>query len=132
MDPTAGDGQLNAGARLGRLWEHLAALLVLRLRQAQGDARAAARRITMGIIFGMVAVVLLLLALPLVVTTAILALAIVMPAWLAALVVVGLMLLIVAVLLLLARARLRWAGMSVIQDLRADWQAIRRRVGEER
>lgn len=127
-----GDGQMSAGARVARLWEHLVALLQLRLRQAQGDAKAAARSLVMGVVFGLVAAVLLLLTLPLVVTAVILALATVMPAWLAALVVLIVLLLVVAGLLIMARARLRWPGVSLIRDLRADWQAIREKVGEGR
>ncbi len=127
-----GDGQMNAGARVARLWEYISALLQLRLRQAQGDAKAAARRAVMGVVFGLVAVVLLLLTLPLLVTTAILALATVLPPWLAALVVLAVLLLVAAGLLLMARARLRWRGVSLIQDLRADWQAIRQKLEEAR
>src|SRR3990170_4095500 len=100
MEPSVGDGQMNAGARVARLWEHLVALLQMRLRQAQGDARSAARNLLMGIVFALV-------ALPLLVTTAILALAAVMPAWLAALVVLAVLLLVAAGLLIMARARLR-------------------------
>ena len=132
MEPSVGDGQMNAGARAARLWEHLVALLQLRLRQTQGDAKAAARNLVMGIVFALVALVLVLLTLPLAVTTVILALATVMPAWLAALVVLAVLLLVVVGLLIMARARLRWRGLSLIQDLRADWQAIRQKVGEGR
>ena len=132
MEPMTGDGQMNAGARAGRLWGDLMALLQLRLRQAQGDAKAAARRLVIGVVFGLLALVLLLMTLPLVVTTVILALATAMPAWLAALVVVVVLLLAAAGLLLMARARLRWPGVSLIRYLRADWQAIRQRLGEER
>jgi len=74
MEPIVGDGQMNAGARVARLWEHLVALLQVRLRQAQGDAKAAARDLVMGIVFALVALVLVLLTLPLLVTAAILAL----------------------------------------------------------
>ena len=132
MEPIVGDGQMNAGARVARLWEHLVALLQVRLRQARGDAKVVGRNLVMGIVFALVALVLVLLTLPLLVTAAILALATVMPAWLAALVVLAVLLLVVVGLLIMARARLRWRGLSLIQDLRADWQAIRQKVGEGR
>jgi hypothetical protein len=138
MDPTVGEGRMsgaepvNAGARVARLWDHLVALLRLRLRQAQGDASSAARRLMMGAIVALVALVLFLLTLPLLVTAVILALATVMPGWLAALVVLVLLLAVVAGLLVMARARLRWRGVSLLEDLRADWEAVRRKVREER
>jgi hypothetical protein len=86
----------------------------------------------MGLVFGASAVVLLLLTLPLLVTVLILTLATVMPAWLAVLVVLAVLLAVVGGLLIMARARLRWPGISVVQDLRADWEAIRQKVGEGR
>jgi hypothetical protein len=138
MEPGLGDGRRHAeepstvGGRVARLWDYLLALLRLRLRQAQGDARSAARRMVMGIVFGAAAVILLLLMIPLLVTVLILALATVMPAWLAAAVVLAVLLAVVAGLLVMARARLRWPGISLVQDLRADWEAIRQKVGEGR
>jgi cytochrome c biogenesis protein CcdA len=104
----------------------------LRLRQGQGDARAAARNALMGIMFGAIAFVLFLLALPLIVTVVILALATVMPPWLAVLIVLVVMLAVVAGLLFLARLRFRWQGISIVQDLRADWEAVRQKVGQGR
>jgi len=138
MEPTAGDGRRHVqepttvGVRMARLWEYLRALLQLRLGQAQGDVRSTARRMVMGLVFGASAVVLLLLTLPLLVTVLILTLATVMPAWLAVLVVLAVLLAVVGGLLIMARARLRWPGISVVQDLRADWEAIRQKVGEGR
>lgn len=138
MEPTVGDGRghvpepTTAGARVARVWEYLRELIQLRLGQAQGDVRSAARRMVMGVVFGAAAVVLLLLTLPLLVAALILGLATVMPAWLAALVILGVLLAVVAALLIMTRARLRRPGISVVQDLRADWEAIRQRVGEGR
>jgi hypothetical protein len=138
MEPSVEDGRRHVeetptvGVRAARLWEYFLALLRLRLRQAEGDARSTARRMVMGVIFGAAAVVLLLLTLPLAATTLILALATVMPAWLAALIVLAVLLAVVAGLLITARSRLRWPGISLVQDLRADWEAIRQKVGEGR
>ena len=138
MDPTVGDGQgqkdeqATAGTRVARAWEYAVSLVQLRLRQVQGDARAAARNALMGIIFGAIAFVLFLLALPLIVTVVILALATVMPPWLAVLIVLVVMLAVVAGLLFLARLRFRWQGISIVQDLRADWEAVRQKVGQGR
>lgn len=123
---------MNAGARVSRLWEQVSALLQLRLRQARTDAKLGARSLITGLIFGLVGVGLLLVSLPLLVTVVILALATAMAPWLAALVVLGAILLVAAGLLLLARARLRWRGVSIVDDLRADWRAIREKVGESR
>ena len=137
MDPSAGEEPMPADepvrivARLSRVWEHLVALLLLRARQARGDAGTAARNFAMGVVFGLAAVVLFLLALPLLVTTVILALATILPPWLAVLIVLGVLLLAVAALLIMARARLRRPRFGLLDDLRADWQAIRRRVGGE-
>src|SRR3990172_9734566 len=108
MEPISGDGPaepeepMKTRVRVALLWEHISALLQLRLRQAQGDARTAARRLVMGVVFGVVALALSLLALPLLVATVILALSTLLPAWLAAFVVLVGILLIVAGLLLIA------------------------------
>jgi protein-S-isoprenylcysteine O-methyltransferase Ste14 len=138
MGPSTGDGQgqqserVTAGTRVARAWEYAVSLLQLRLRQAQGDARAAARRLLMGVVFGVIALVLFLLALPLLVTVLILALATVVPSWLAALIVLAVMLAVVAGLLVMARLRFRWQGISLVDDLRTDWEALRQKVGEGR
>jgi protein-S-isoprenylcysteine O-methyltransferase Ste14 len=138
MDPTVGDGQrqqdaqVTAATRVARAWEYAVSLVGLRLRQAQGDVRAAERSVLMGVMFGVIAFVLFLLALPLIVTAVILALATVVPPWLAVLIVLLVMLALVAGLLLMARLRLRWQGISIVQDLRADWEAVRQKVGQGR
>jgi hypothetical protein len=138
MDPTVGDGQrqqdaqVTAATRVARAWEYAVSLVGLRLRQAQGDVRAAGRSVLMGVMFGVIAFVLFLLALPLIVTAVILALATVVPPWLAVLIVLLVMLALVAGLLLMARLRLRWQGISIVQDLRADWEAVRQKVGQGR
>jgi uncharacterized membrane protein YqjE len=124
--------QATAGARVTRIWEYAVSLLQVRFRQAQGDARAAARNLLMGVVFGAIALVLFLLALPLVITVFILALATVVPTWLAALIVLAVVLVVVAGLLLMARLRFRWRGISIVSDLRADWDALRQKVGQGR
>src|SRR3989304_1109534 len=53
MEPIVGDGQMNAGARVARLWEHLVALLQVRLRQARGDAKVVGRNLVIGIVFAL-------------------------------------------------------------------------------
>lgn len=138
MEATPGEGQrqddqaMRVGARVAQVWDAVIALLQLRLRQAQGDTRAAVRSLLIGVVLGAVALVLSLLALPLLVTFLLLLLATVLPAWLAALIVLLAMLAVVAALLLIARLRLRWRGIGLLQDLRADWEAIRQKVGSSR
>lgn len=121
-----------AGARLGRIAQNVAALLRLRLGDVRADVTSSVRGMAMGAAFGLAALVLVLMALPLLVTMAIFILAMYIPSWAAA----GIMLLVVliaaAVLLLIARRRLRWRGPSVIADLREDWASIQAGLEERR
>lgn len=127
---TQPDGADAAGARTGRLVQNVMALLRLRFLQAQRDTKDAVRSLAMGVVLGLIALVVVLLAMPLLVAAVILALAQYLPAWLAAASILLTMLIAAAVLVVLARRRLRWLGPSIAADLRADWQAIRRHLEE--
>ncbi len=116
--------------RLRRLWQNIAALSRLRLVQARREANDTARSVLIGVVMALIALVIVLLAIPLLLTALILALAQVMPAWLAAAVVLAVALGIAAALLWSARQRLRRRRIRVLDDLRADWQAIRTRLEE--
>lgn len=130
---TPPDGaQMKAGTRVGRIAQNVLALLRLRLGDAQQEAKGTLRRFVIGIILALVAVIIVLLAVPLLVTTLVLALAQYLPAWLAMAIILASMLVLAAVLLLVARSRLRWKGIRLPQDLKADWEAIRARLEEER
>lgn len=122
----------SAGARVTRIIQNVIALLRLRLDDARGDSKRAVRRIMMGVVFGAAAVATLLTILPLLATTSILFLSQYMAAWIAAGIVLLGMLLVGAVLGLLARSRLRWTGVSLPEDLKADWQAIKQSLEARR
>jgi len=123
---------VSAGVRVGRIVQNVAALLRLRFGDARSNVKASVRGLAMGAVFGLVAIVLVLLTLPLLIAMVILILSMYMPAWAAAGVVLVATLAVAAGLLLLARRRLRWTGPSLPRDLRADWEAIRERLEERR
>ena len=123
---------VSAGARAARIAQNVAALLRLRLADARADVRTSVRRLLTGAALGLTALVLVLLALPVLITTVILVLAIYMPSWAAAGIVFLAVLLVAAGLVLAARGRLRWVGPSVVADLHADWAAIREGMEERR
>jgi hypothetical protein len=121
---------VGAGARAGRIAQNVAALLRLRFQDARADVKSSFRSLAMGAVFGLAAIVLALLALPVLITTVILILSMYLPAWAAAGIVLAVMLVAVGGLFLFARSRLRWKGPSLPQELKADWEAIRERLKE--
>jgi NhaP-type Na+/H+ or K+/H+ antiporter len=123
---------VSAGARVARIVQNVIALLRLRLDNARQDTKRSVRRLLMGAVFAAAAVATALTVLPLLATTTILFLAQYMAAWMAAGVVLVTMLGAGAILALLARSRLRWTGVSLPEDLKADWQAIRQQLEERR
>lgn len=125
---TRPEGADGVRARAGRLAQNVAALLRARVLQARAETRSTVRRLLTGVLLGVIALVLALLAIPLLLATLILALAQILPAWLAAAVILVTMLVASAALVVLARRRLRWTGPRLAADLREDWQAIRRRL----
>lgn len=123
---------VSAGARVARIAQNVTALLRLRLDDARQDTKRAVRRLLMGAVFAAAALATALTVLPLLATTTILFLAQYMAAWMAAGIVLVAMLGAAAILALLARSRLRWTGVSLPEDLKADWQAIRQQLEERR
>lgn len=127
---TRPEGADGVRTRAGRLAQNVAALLRARVLQAREETRGAVRRLVTGVLLGLIALALALLAVPLLIATLILALAQILPAWLAAAIILATMLVSSAALVVLARRRLRWTGPRVAANLRDDWQAIRRRLEE--
>ena len=121
---------VGAGARAGRIAQNVAALLRLRFQDARADVKSSFRSLAMGAAFGLAAIVLALLALPVLITMVVLILSMYLPAWAAAGIVLAVMLVAVGGLFLFARSRLRWKGPSLPQELKADWEAIRERLKE--
>ncbi len=120
----------SVAGRLTRLRQNIAALVRLRLLQARREANDTVRSVLISLVMILVAFVLTLFAIPLLLTALILALAQVMPAWLAAAIVLIAALIIAAAFLWSAQRRIRRKRIRVLDDLRADWQAIRRRLEE--
>jgi len=123
---------VSAGTRVARIVQNVIALLRLRLDDARQDTKRAVRRVLMGAVFAAAAFATSLTVLPLLATTSILFLAQYVAAWMAAGIVLVTMLGAAAILALLARSRLRWTGVSLPEDLKADWQAIRQQLEERR
>lgn len=132
MSTQVDGAHVSVGTRLGRIAQNVIALLRLRLDDARQDTKRAVRRLLMGAVFAAAALATALMVLPLLVTTTILVLSQYMAAWMAAGIVLLTTLGAAAILALLARSRLRWTGVSLPEDLKADWQAIRQGLEEER
>ncbi len=113
------------GTVLTRLLQQVGALLEARLRLARADARALARDLVTAVILLVAAAILLLLMVPVAAAVLILVLAEVLPAWLATAVVLAAMAAVAVVLVAAARVRLRRRRLTLLQDLREDWRAIR-------
>lgn len=132
MSTQVDGAHISAGARVARIAQSVIALLRLRLDDARQDTKRAVRRMLMGAVLAAAALATALTVMPLLATTTILFLAQYMAAWMAAGVVLLTMLVAAAILALLARNRLRWTGVSLPEDLKADWQAIRQQLEERR
>src|SRR3989454_11412978 len=117
---------------VGRLLQHLVALLEARVDLTRQEMRAALRDVAISLFLLVAALALVLLMIPVAVAVLVLVLAQVLPTWLATAIVLGVMLAIVTVLLIVARLRLRKRRLTVLAGLREDWRAIRPAVGAER
>jgi membrane protein YdbS with pleckstrin-like domain len=113
------------GTVISRLLQQLVALLELRVRVTRDEVRAVVRDLLAAAILLAVALILLLLMVPVAVAVVILVLAAVLPPWLATALVLAAMMVVVVVLGALARVRLRRRRLTLLQDLREDWRAIR-------
>src|SRR2546425_3173331 len=117
---------------VGRLLQHIVALLEARVDLTRQEMRAALRDVAISLFLLVSALALVLLMIPVAVAVLVLVLAQVLPVWLATAIVLGVMLMIVAVLLIVARFRLRKRRLTVLAGLREDWRAIRPAVERER
>src|SRR2546428_12401656 len=110
---------------VGRLLQHIVALLEARVDLTRQEMRAALRDVAISLSLLVSALALVLLMIPVAVAVLVLVLAQVLPVWLATAIVLGVMLMIVAVLLIVARFRLRKRRLTVLAGLREDWRAER-------
>ena len=117
---------------VGRLLQHIVALLEARVDLTRQEMRAALRDVAISLFLLVAALALVLLMIPVAVAVLVLVLAQVLPVWLATAIVLGVMLMIVAVLLIVARFRLRKRRLTVLAGLREDWRAIRQALERQR
>src|SRR2546428_5053730 len=117
---------------VGRLLQHIVALLEARVDLTRQEMRAALRDVAISLFLLVAALALVLLMIPVAVAVLVLVLAQVLPVWLATAIVLGVMLTIVAVLLIVARLRLRKRRLTVLAGLREDWRGNRQVLGRER
>src|SRR2546428_4307318 len=109
---------------VGRLLQHIVALLEARVDLTRQEMRAALRDVAISLSLLVSALALVLLMIPVAVAVLVLVLAQVLPVWLATAIVLGVILTIVAVLLIVARFRLRKRRLTVLAGLREDWRAV--------
>lgn len=112
-------------ARVVRLTQNVAALLRTRVELTQQEVRLAGRDLIISLIAVLIALLLVLLAVPVAIAMLILALAQVLPPWLATGAVLLAMLAVVGGLLLVARAHLRRPRLTLLTGLKEDWRTIR-------
>src|SRR3989475_1433644 len=110
---------------VGRLLQHIVALLEARVDLTREEMRGALRDVAISLFLLVSALALVLLMIPVAVAVLVVVLAQVLPVWLATAIVLGVMLMIVAVLLIVARFRLRKRPLTVLAGLREDWRAVR-------
>jgi ABC-type multidrug transport system fused ATPase/permease subunit len=120
MDDRTGESREPAGDLIRRLIADLAALIALYGRAMQEHVRGMGRAVARAALMIGAALILGVFALGVAVTTLILVVAMWLPAWLAALVVLGVMLAIIGVLVLI--------GVRRVRQRRAAWAV---RVAEE-
>jgi predicted membrane metal-binding protein len=120
MDDRAGRPREATGELVRRLIADLAALIALYGRALQDHARGLGRDVATAALMIGAALILGIFALGVVVATLILVAAIWLPAWLAALIVLGVMLAVIGTLV--------WIGVRRVRRRRAVWAA---RVAEE-
>src|SRR2546428_1588120 len=129
-----GEGPQSAGSEpvtsvVGRLLQHIVALLEARVDLTRQEMRTALRDVAISLFLLVSALALVLLMIPVAVAVLVLVLAQVLPTWLATAIVLGVMLAIVTVLLIVARLRLRKRRLTVLAGLREDWRAVPPAVG---
>lgn len=117
---------------VGRLLQHIVALLEARVDLTRQEMRASLRDAAIALILLVAALVLALLMIPVLVAVLILVLAQVVAPWLATAIVLAGMLAIAAILLLVARLRLRKRPLAFFAGLREDWRLIRRALERQR
>lgn len=120
MDDRAGPSREATGELVHRLIADLAALIALYGRALQDHARGLGRDVATAALMIGAALILGIFALGVLVATLILVMSILLPAWLAALIVLGVM--------LAAIGTLAWVGLRRVRRRRAVWAA---RVAEE-
>ncbi len=117
---------------IGRLLQHIAALVEARADLTQQEVRAALRDVAIALFLLVAALALVLLMVPVAVAVLILALTQVVPVWLATAIVLAAMVLVIAVLVLAARLRLRRRRLTFLNGLREDWRLIRQALERQR
>jgi undecaprenyl pyrophosphate phosphatase UppP len=117
---------------VGRLLQHIVALIEARADLTRQEMRAALRDVAIALFLLVSALALVLLMIPVAVAVLILVLAQVLPTWLATVTVLAVMLAVAAVLLLVARFRLRKRKRRLTfltglwEDLRIIWKSLER------
>src|SRR2546428_6324934 len=114
---------------VGRLLQHIVALLEARVDLTRQEMRAALRDVAISLFLLVAALALVLLMIPVAVAVLVLVLAQVLPVWLATAIVLGGKLTIVAVLLIVARLRLRKRRLPVLAGPPEDSRANPPRAG---
>ena len=117
---------------VGRLLQHIVALLEARVDLTRQEMRASLRDVAIALFLLIAALALVLLMIPVLVGVLILVLAQVVAPWLATAIALAGMLAIAAVLLLVARLRLRKRPFAFFAGLREDWRLIRRALERQR
>lgn len=110
--------------------QNVMSLLRARGAMVRRDAKTALRDLVVGVLLALFGLLIVLLAIPVAVATLILALAELLPAWLAGGIGLLTMVVFAAVLFVLARLRLRRRP-RFLEDLKEDWRAIREHLERE-
>src|SRR5256712_11735758 len=116
---------------VGRLLQHIVALLEARVDLTRQEMRTALRDVAISLFLLVSALALVLLMIPVAVAVLVLALAQGLPTWLATAIVLGVMLAIVTVLLIVARLRLRKRPLTGLGGLREDRRGSTPALGGE-
>src|SRR5713101_5270080 len=111
---------------IGRLLQHIVALLEARMDLTRQEIRGALRDVGISLLLLVAALSLLLLMIPIAVAAQILA------PWLATAIVLVIMVAVVATLVLVARIRLKRRRLNFLTSLREDWKAIRQALERQR
>ncbi len=117
---------------IGRLLQHIVALLEARMDLTRQEIRGALRDVGISLLLLVAALSLLLLMIPIAVAVLILVLAQILAPWLATAIVLVIMVAVVATLVLVARIRLKRRRLNFLTSLREDWKAIRQALERQR